>query len=124
MDIDRSPLAQMRRRVSKTPLALASYDAFEGLLREKLVAWPKLSADRAAGFIMSLWMSKAVKAGRIRIPKSDLNWIVATGKLCRWKLKGAEAAWAKEIAADLLWISANTEAVDGPGVPAQAAAPD
>jgi hypothetical protein len=114
----------MRTRVSKTPLALAPYDAFEEMVREKLVTWPKLSADRAAGFIMSVWTSEAVKTGRIKIPKSDLNWIVAAGRLCRWKLKGAEAAWAKEITTHLLRISARTGAAAGREVSAEQAAPD
>lgn len=124
MDFFGSPLAEMRARVSKKPLALPRYDAFESLLKEKLVPWPKLSADRAAGFILSVWVSEAAKAGRINIAKSDLNWIVSAGRLCRWKLKGAEAIWAKELAAHLLQISAGTEAPDQPGAEVQEAAPD
>lgn len=119
-----SPLVEMRTRVSKTPLALPLYDAFETLLEDKLVTWPKLSADRAAGFIMSVWVSETAKAGRIKIPKRDLNWIVSAGMLCRWKLKGAEAIWAKELAAHLLQISAKTEVSKGASAGAEETAPD
>lgn len=121
---DRSLLARMRARVARTPQAVAPYDAFAGLVEEKLVTWPKLSADRATGFIMSVWTSEAARTGRIRIPKSDLNWIVGAGKLCRWRLKGAEKAWAKEIATHLLRISARPEPAAGAGVRIQEAAAD
>jgi hypothetical protein len=125
MDLFGSPLAKMRMRVSKTPAAVAPYDAFEGLLKEKLVTWPKLSADRAAGFIMSVWISGAAKSGRLKIPKSDLNWIVSAGRFSRWKLRGAEAIWARELGAHLLQVSAETEAANRAGAPAQEeAAPD
>jgi len=108
MDGHRSPLVEIRTRVSKTPLALESYDAFEGLVKEKLVTWPKLSADRAAGFIMSVWASRAVSSGQIKLPKSDLNWIVSAGKQCRRGLKGAETVWARELANHLLRITSKT----------------
>ncbi len=110
MDFSPSSLVKMRARVARTPLALPRYDAFEGLVKEQLIAWPKLSADRAASFIMSVWASRAAKAGRIRIPRSDLNWIVGAGKLCRWRLKGAERVWAQDLAAHLLRTAAATEA--------------
>lgn len=105
-----SPLTEMRGRVSKTPLALASYDAFESLVKAKLVIWPNMSADRAAAYIMSVWAVEAARTGRIKIPKSDLHWIVSAGRHCRRKLKGAEAVWVKELAVHLLRINAKTEA--------------
>jgi hypothetical protein len=107
MDDRRSPLVEMRSRVSKTPLALPPYEAFESLVKDKLVTWPKLSGDRAAGFIMSVWASQAVKTGRIRLPKHDLNWIVSTGKQCQRRLKGAESDWARELAGHLMRITAD-----------------
>ena len=124
MDTFGSPLPEMRTRVSKTPAALAPYDAFEVLLKEKLVLWPKLSADRAAGFIMSVWALEAAKTGRIKIPKRDLNWIVSAGKACRWRLRGAEAVWARELGVHLLQTSARPESVNRADAPAQEAAPD
>ncbi len=107
MDGTRSPLVGIRTRVSKTPPALEPYDAFEGLVKDKLVAWPKLTADRAAGFIMSVWASQAVRSGRIKIPQHDLNWIVSTGNQCRRRLKGAESVWVRELASHLMRTSAN-----------------
>ncbi len=108
MDGSRSPLVEMRTRVSKTPLALEPYDAFESLVKDKLVTWPTLSAERAAGFIMSVWASRAAKTGQIKLPKHDLNWIASTGKHCRRGLKGAESVWAKELANHLLRITSET----------------
>lgn len=108
MDGSRSPLVEMRTRISKTPLALEPYDAFEGLVKAKLVTWPKLSAERAAGFIMSAWASRAAKTGQIKLSKQDLNWIVSTGKHCRRGLKGAESVWARELAIHLLRITSKT----------------
>lgn len=105
-----TPLAQMRSRVAKSPLALPLYDDFESLIKNKLITWPTTSADRAGGFVMSVWAAEAAKAGRLKIPASDLRWIVGAGKLCRRKLKGAESVWATELAAHLLRISAETEA--------------
>ncbi len=119
-----SPVDRMRARLSNSPAALSAYDAFAGLVEEKLVTWPKLSADRAGGFIMSIWAAESVRTGRVRIPKSDLNWIVRAGKVCRWKLKGAETVWAREVANHLLRITAKREAAEAAGADAQIAAPD
>lgn len=108
MDGSRSPLVEMRARVSKTPLALEPYVAFEALVKDKLATWPKLSAERAAGFIISVWATRAASTGQIRLSKQDLNWIVSTGKQCARGLKGAETVWAKELASHLLRITSKT----------------
>jgi hypothetical protein len=103
-----SPLAKMRMRVSKTPLALEPYVAFEGLVKSKLVTWPKLSAEQAAAFIMSAWAARAAKTGQIKLPKHDLDWILRAGKHCGRHLKGAESVWARELANHLLRITSTT----------------
>lgn len=108
MDLLQSPHAKMRALVAKSPSALEPYEAFEELVKSKLLTWPTTSADQATGFIMSVWTARAVETGRIKIPRGDLDWIVRTGKACRRRLKGAETVWAVELAAHLMRIVAKT----------------
>lgn len=97
-----SPNLDMRARMARTPAALGPYVAFERTVADQLAAWPKQSAGLATGFIMSVWTSNAVKQGAIEIPRRNLQWIRTLGRLCGWRLKRAEAAWADEIVRHLL----------------------